>query len=172
MLFNYLKIFFRDAARNPFFSLLNVLGLSIGFAACLIIISYIFFERSFDDFHVNKDRLFRLAMNIKSGESQGNAATYPVLRNLLDKIPQVESVVRLKQKKDIVINEAYPDRKFSEDRIFYADENFFDAFSFKLLAGNPRYVLSEPNSVVLTRSMAAKYFGDLEVNEVLGKTLR
>lgn len=172
MLFNYLKVFFRDAARNSFFSLLNVLGLSIGFAACLIIISYISFERGFDDFHVNKDRLFRLAMNVKSGESQGNAATYPILHNLLEKVPQVETSVRLKQKKGIIINEAYPNKKFSEDRIFYADENFFDVFSFKLLAGDPRHVLSEPNSVVLTRSIAEKYFGDLEFNEVLGKTLR
>jgi putative ABC transport system permease protein len=175
MLKSYFKVAFRDAKKNSFFSILNILGLSVSLAACLIIISYVSFELSYDAFHTGADRLYRVAMNVKSGDAESsNAATYPILRNLIvDKFSQVQSCLRVKQKKGIIANESNAKVRFSEDRVYYADRNFFEVFNFELIKGDPATVLNLPNGVVLTEQMVRKYFGaEAKYDDVLGKPLR
>jgi putative ABC transport system permease protein len=172
---NYLKTSLADLRKNLIFSTVNIFGLAISLTACMFIIVYLSFELSYDAFHVDANRIFRLQMNLSSGEIYDqNASTYPILKNIIiERIPEITDVVRLRQKKGIVSLEENSKFTFTEEKIFYADDSFFQMFSFRLLQGNPKSALSHPNTVVLTEAMVRKYFGaDTDYKDVIGKALR
>lgn len=162
MLSNYLKVAFRNILKQKFYSAINILGLSIGIASCLLIVLYINFELGYDKFHTDADRIYRVDLHGKIAGQEINTATTcgPLAGALESEVPEVAMATRLQQDNGYVIR--YGDKVFTENNITYADSNFFEFFSFKLLKGDLKTALKEPNSIVVTEDMAQKYFGDAE----------
>jgi putative ABC transport system permease protein len=162
------KIAWRNLSKNKTFSVINICGLSLGIAAFLMIVNYLRFEYSYDDFHEHKDRIFRVPMVVeeKDGKEQTFAFNYPALAPALKKdFPEIEEVVRLRRRSGIVKS---GDRRFSEGGIYFADAAFFKIFSFPILKGETGNPLSALNDVVITASTEKKYFGN---ENAIGKTL-
>lgn len=169
MLRNYLKIALRQLWRNKFYSLINISGLAIGLACCLLIFLYVQDELSYDQFHNNKDRIYRITEAFKTGDGVMSTALTPwkVGPDILRQFPQVEKMVRLDYDIGPHIIKA-GDRKFQESNITSTDPDFFNFFSFALLEGDKKTALTEPYTVAISKSMASKYFPG---EKALGKTL-
>ncbi len=171
MLQNYFTIALRHLSRNKAYSLINILGLAIGLACFILIATYVLFELSYDNFHEKGDRIVRLtSVGSFGGEVQEFAPTptaaYPTFTR---EFPEVETGVRIYDVSGfspIVVQ--YKDKLFEESGFLFADSTFFDIFSFKVLRGNPNTLLDDLNTVVVTESMAKKYFGN---EDPLDKTI-
>jgi len=167
MIKSFFKTGWRSIKRNKMYSFINVFGLAIGLASCILIGLYITDEFSYDKFNANSSRIVRIVHrtshegDIHTGAVTGTKAG-PQLKRTFSFI---EDYARLINSTRTV---KYNDRLFTEKRVLYADAPFFKMFSFGLLQGNPATVLSQPNQVVLTQSMANKYFGS---ENPVGKTL-
>ncbi len=166
MLTNYLKIAWRNLVRNKVYTLINIGGLSIGLMCCMLILLYTKDEVSFDQFHAQKDRIYRIvtsATNDRETRKIGytNAIHGPSFKQ---EIPEIQAVVRM-QTNPFVVRKGTD--VFEQD-VIYTDDNFFSVFSLPLLSGNPKTVLSSLNSVVVTETIAQKYFGTADA---VGKTL-
>jgi putative ABC transport system permease protein len=163
---NYFKITIRNLVRNKIFSFINIAGLSMGLACCILILLYTKDEVSFDRFHAKKDQLFQLTCHrISDGEDKHFAIAAmvqgPAFR---EAIPEVEEFVRVNNHPMVV---KMKDAAFTE-RCTWADKNFFTIFSFPLIAGDPQRVLSDIHSIVITDEIANKYFG---TTHAVGKTM-
>ncbi|MFC1556029.1 ABC transporter permease [candidate division KSB1 bacterium] len=168
MLKNYWIITFRNLLRNRTYSAINLFGLSIGIACCILALLYIEDERSYDQFHENKDRIFRVAHYLKTdtGKISKQPWCFPNEAQMIKSMfPDIEKTVRIDRNGGLVFTE--PGERFLVD-IWYADPTFFEVFSFDLLAGDPETVLSGINTTVVTEDFALKYFG---TTDVLGKTV-
>ena len=169
MIANYLKVAVRNLMRNKTFSAINILGLAIGMACCMLILLYVRDELSYDRHHENADRIFRLAAEIQSEGAPGRFAltSFPMGSTLVQEFPSVEDAVRfhLKDEKTLVANQQ---RHFYERGVLFVDANVFQVFDFPLSKGDPQTALQEPNSIVLTEAMARKYFGN---EDPMGRTL-
>ncbi len=166
---NYLKIAWRNLWKDKEYSLLNILGLAIGITCSLFLILYVMDELSYDRYNDNADRIYRVSAFIQEPEREMKTANtqYPLGLVLQKDIPEVEQAVRI-----VLGDELYykvGEKQFSEDKIYYADKNLFDVFSFPFIEGVSSTALVEPNSIVLTESMAKKYFGS---SSVVGRSLR
>ena len=169
MIANYLKVAIRNLMRNKTFSAINILGLAIGMACCMLILLYVQDELSYDQHHKNAHRIYRLAAEIQSEGAPGRFAltSFPMGSTLVQEFPSVEDAVRFhrKDEKTLVANEQ---RHFYERGVLFVDANVFQVFDFPLSKGDPQTALQEPNSIVLTEAMARKYFGD---EDPMGRTL-
>lgn len=168
MLRNYIVIAWRNLWKNKVFSLINILGLSVGITCCLLIALYVRHELSYDRFQEKGARTVRVIMDYGFGGSRhvGNFTSMKVGPSLLKNFPEVEAYVRMETRSHVV---RYGDNLFVEKRFVYADSSFFRMFSFPVLSGNVNALLSEPNTVVLTTSTAQKYFGN---EDPVGKILK
>lgn len=168
---NYLTIALRNILKHKFFSFINIAGLVIGMACCLLLFVYVQEELSYDTFHKDHEQIYRLGLHGRIGgqEMKTSNSSLPVGPAMKAEIPGVEEVIRLKY---ATVGAGYAmrneDKIFTEERILLADSNFFTFFSFSLLKGDPRTVLREPNTIVLTEALASKYFG---TTDAVGKTL-
>lgn len=163
----------RSALRQRQFSLLNVLGLSIGITTCLLIGLYVQDELSYDNFHEKADRIYRIEQPMIWGDWNDRMSGLGpnVGLSLRAEAPEFEKITRLQASGFYIVNHKKEDGSvvsFKEHRLFIAEENFFDVFSFRLLQGNPDDVLKGPSKMVITESMARKYFGD---EDPIGKTM-
>ena len=160
MLTNYLKIALRNLRKNKLFSAINIIGLSLGLTCCILIFLFIQQEISFDRFHVHADNIYRITSDMDGPSGKSSLAVTPAPWAPLMKkdLPEIKDYVRvLKDDKSSV---GLPEEtQFYEPALYYADSSFFNIFSFALDRGNSRQALLQPNSVVLTRSAAQKYFG-------------
>jgi putative ABC transport system permease protein len=158
---------FRSIKRNLSFSLINISGLSIGLTLVLILLTWLQFEFSFDKFHENSERIFRVVVEFEREKSPDNFAGTPApLGEVLKKeIPEVADYVRFGSSGRVLVN--YEDEQFWEE-IMLADPSIFKIFSFKLLKGNPESALNNLGSVILSETKARKYFGS---RDPLGQTL-
>ncbi|MEP6949366.1 MAG: ABC transporter permease [Ginsengibacter sp.] len=164
---NYFKIAWRNLLRNKALSFINISGLSIGLACCMLIFLYTKDEVSYDRFHEKKDQLFRLTCRIVPND--GKEVKYGLAAmvegpGFKEEIPEIKDFVRVKDEEFIVKN----GNETFTGKGLYVDENFFSVFSFPLIAGNPKTVLAELQSVVLTDETAIKYFG---TTDAVGKML-
>ncbi|HWA32638.1 MAG TPA: ABC transporter permease, partial [Cyclobacteriaceae bacterium] len=168
MLKNNLKIAIRSILKHKFFSAINILGLVIGMTCCLFIFVYILDEISYDKFHYDHENLYRVALHgrISGQEIHTTTSSLPLAPTMKEEIPGIEAAVRLIPMYGGSMR--YEDKSFVEDKIFYADSNFYDFFSFTLKKGDPKTALKEPNSIVVTEATAKKYFGD---EDPIGKIL-
>ena len=167
---NYLSIVIRSIWKHKVFSAINILGLAIGISCSLLILIYVQYEFSFDRYHENLDRIYRISLHGSIGGNDINATTspYPMAAAVANEFPEVESTVRLQQ----FFSEALvslDDVRYRETEVFYTDQSFFDIFTVQFLAGDPSTALVEPNSIVITEAIADKYFPDVEA---VGKALR
>ncbi|MFD1003527.1 ABC transporter permease [Ohtaekwangia kribbensis] len=176
MLFNYIKIAFRSILKFKGYATINLLGLALGLAVGILIMLYVFDELSYDKFHANKDRIYRvesLFYKNASGEKDAIATNaWPVGVTLKKDFPEVESVLYAKSGSMLLLN--HNDKRLKQ-RIHFVSPEFLSMFSFPLVKGNPDKALTEPNTAVLTESMAEKLFpgGDaLNKNITLADTLQ
>jgi len=172
MLRNYMLIAFRNTRKHATYSAINILGLGLGLATCLLLTIWILHELSFDRFHEKADRLYRASMEYSFGGQTNKTSVSPtaLLPVLQKNFPEVENGVRLYNPASynpFIVRK--DDKLFQEGRFYYADSTFFEIFSFPLKEGSIQHALTEPRSVVLTKSMAAKYFGD---EDPMGKILQ
>ena len=169
---NYLKITLRSLLRRKVYSGINILGLAIGIACCLLIFQYVVFEYSFDTFHKNAPTIYRVnSTTIRAGGAPNTESTsgWAMGPALAQEVPEVERFVRLHPEYDnaIITNPTQPDKAFEEEWVYYADSTFFQMFSYPMVSGNPNQALS-PGTVMLSESIAKKYFGE---EDPMGQTL-
>lgn len=167
---NYFKIAVRNLWRNKAFSAINIFGLAIGIATCLVILLYVQHELSYDRYNTKADQIVRVTFYGEvNGEKMKEASVMPpVARTLLTDYPEVEDATRLKWAGNPTIS--FGDRSFKEGAVAYVDSNFFNVFTLPLIQGNSKTALLEPNTVVITKEMARKYFGN-NAGDVIGKVL-
>jgi putative ABC transport system permease protein len=168
MIRNYFKIAWRNLVRNRAFSAINISGLAIGLASCMLISLYVLDELSFDRFHDKGDRIVRVYFKgIMQGGIMNEANVMPPTAAALKAdYPEVEEATRLRQGGNPLI--LIGEKLFTDDRLAFVDSNFLNVFTFPLTQGNPKTVLLEPNSVVISRTVAEKYFGH---QDPIGKIL-
>ena len=160
MIKNYLKVAFRNILRHKVYSLINIFGLAIGMALCLLILVYVQDELSYDGFHEKADRIYRIAQTEDHNGDLTNVmriAPGATARMEIDFPEAVEKTVRIFPAGEVWTK--YEDRLFREDKVYVVDDSFFDIFTFDFISGNPETALKEPNSIVLNRTTAEKYFG-------------
>ena len=168
MLKNYLKTSWRNLKRDKSYSLINITGLAVGIAACMLITLYIVDELSHDRFHEKSGRIYRTYIDGQFGNNTFRTVLTPnpLKEALLEEFSEVESATQFFHRDQVPVQ--YDNQQFIEDRVFYAGSDFFEVFTFPLIQGNPENLLSEPNQVVLTQSMARKYFGK---QDAMGKMI-
>lgn len=171
MRLRHFKLAVRKLVKNRFTTLLNIAGLSIGIAAFVILMYYVNFEYSFDRFHENAENIYRVESMFLPMESSTDylpTSSFGYGPAMKEEIPEVQEYCRInkfRNERDV----KYNDIVFREDFVVFVDTNFFDFFSFKLLSGNNNEVLSEPNSVVISRLAAKEYFRN---EDPMGKMLQ
>jgi len=165
MLKNYVTVALRNLRRYKTYSFINISGLALGMACCILISLYVQYELSYDNFHEKADQIYRLADPFSAAIS---SAPLPVA--LQKEIPEIRNFVRIYaskiwRDKELVSS---TDKQFYTNRFFLADPSLFEIFTFPFIKGNPKTALSDLRSIVMTEEMAVKFFGD---EEPLGKVL-
>lgn len=169
MIKNYLKIALRNLWKNKGYSAINIFGLAVGLASCLLITLYVSDELSYDRYNKKADRIYRINSDLRFGGADLHITeTSDMMGELLKKdYPQVEEYTRIYNNEgDKLIKKG--DEFIDEPRIAYVDSTFFDVFTLPAIEGNPNKALFEPNTVVLTETAARKYFNDVHA---IGKIL-
>jgi len=168
MLKNYLKIALRNIRRQKLFSLINVFGLALGMACTILIYSFIESEISYDKFFENSDRIYRARLHAKMGDSEFNMANSPAVlaSTLVEEFPQIKKATRLLRSDPIYFSNN--NNHIKEEKLIYADSNFFQIFSVEMVQGDRATALSKPNNIVLTKESSNKYFG---TSQSIGKIL-
>jgi ABC-type antimicrobial peptide transport system permease subunit len=175
---NYFKTAFRSLTRNRNYTIINIAGLAVGIAVCMMIFIIIQFQTSFDNFHTKKDRVYRVLTEYHHADaatvSYGKDVPFPMPLGLKTAFPQIEQVAPIFASHDDKL--LIPDdngttiKQFKEDKgVFFTEPSFFKMFDFPLLAGSYES-LKEPNNVLLTKEIAEKYFGDWKT--AIGKTIK
>ncbi|MDQ1350661.1 MAG: MacB protein [Acidobacteriota bacterium] len=170
MLRNYLKVAIRNIVRRKIYSLINILGLAIGIACCIIILLWVRDELNYDKFHVNGKNIYRLIGQLSTEHGSFDYAKTPNgLGPVLEEMfPEVVYSPRFQSFDGWLVQNG--EKFFTNDRLGTADESFFEVFSFPLLKGDPKTALIDRYSVVLTEKMAKKYFSDGE--DPIGKIIK
>lgn len=175
---NYLKIAWRNLVRNKSYAAINIIGLAVGIAVCMVIFIIIQFQTSFDTFHAKKDRIYRVLTEFHYEEggniSYKTAVPFPMPLALKTSFSQIEQVAPIFASHDdqllIVDNNGNTEKNFKEQHgVFYMNPSFFKIFDFPLLAGSYES-LKDPNNVLLTKETAEKYFGDWKT--AIGRTIK
>lgn len=165
---NYFKIILRNIKRHKIYSFINIMGLAIGMACCILLLLHIRSELSFDSYHQNADRIHRLCayVNIGGKEEYGGQSNATAAEVLRKGFPEIVNTVRFRYTPGSTVK--FEDKLFFENNIYYADDTVFDIFSWPLTKGNPQTALNSPYSIVISEELAEKYFG---TEDPLGKIL-
>lgn len=164
MLKNYFKRAWRSLSRQKAYSLINVLGLTLGIASSIVIFLVVQYELSYDKFHKKADRIYRVTLNAIDFNPSVSMAITPKMRN---DFPELQAVTQVWFHQSAVIT--LGDTKYEEKNLALADQYFTSVFDYEWLQGNPKTALNEPNEIVLTETMAHKYFGD---KDAMGQLIR
>jgi len=168
MIRNYIKTAYRSLSKNKGFTLLNVLGLAVGLATCLLIVFYVSDELGYDHFNKNFDRIYRVDEEVKYNGDLSHEAVCPapLAATLSSQFPEIESAVRFRQRGSFQVRKGT--QNIHEDWVTYCDNSIFKVFTLPLAFGDKKAALAEPNEVVITESMARKYFNR---GNAVGETL-
>ena len=173
MLRNYLKTAFRSLWKNKGFSAINILGLAIGLATCLLILIYVTDELSYDRFNVNADRIYRIDNDIRFGGNSMSLAVAPAPAGptFLRDYPEVEKEVRFRGNGGRLVKKG--NQNIKEEAVILADSTLFEVFTLPMIAGDPHTALKEAHTVVITEKMAEKYFDatPATMSSVVGRSL-
>ncbi|MGH7495165.1 MAG: ABC transporter permease [bacterium] len=157
LLENYLKIAARNLLKNKAYTLINVIGLAVGMASSFLILLFIQDELGYDRHHENAKNIYRfVTLNKNSPASSYALSPADRAARLVEDLPGVTSGTRIKPSSGLI---SFQDKRFNEDRFFFADSTFFEVFTFRFKRGSPHTALALPHSVVITEAMAFKYFG-------------
>ncbi|MGN6353935.1 MAG: ABC transporter permease [Parafilimonas sp.] len=164
---NYLKTALRNFTRNKAFSFINIFGLAIGLTCFVLITVFVYDELSYDRYAADANNIYRVNLNVTGN---GDVAVYPnvdfaVGEGMRNAFPEIKSFARMAPAKDFV---KYDDKQFKEDKLAFADSNFLQLFSIPLTEGSDKEALVQPNSVVISKAFAKKYFGNADA---LGKSI-
>ena len=171
MLKNYVIIAFRNLTRNKKYAFINIFGLSVGVACCLILVLYVMDEVSYDKQHEKVNNLYRIITHLtrETGSKNLAACSPPVALTMSEEIPEIQKASRLVSPSGATYNLIrYENQAFYETDGYIADSTVFDLFSFNFVAGNPSKALADPDCVVITKKLAIKIFGDYSA---LGKII-
>jgi putative ABC transport system permease protein len=166
---NYLKIAFRNIIKHKGFSFINIVGLAIGIACSILILLFVTYELSYDKFYEKADRIYRVAVRASIGDTKINQTYSSAITflKLLEEFPEIETGVKFSNNRGTPV---LVDKKtFYESRFFSVDSTFFDVFTIPLIHGDPKTVLNQPNTMVISKNTAIKYFDN---TNVIGKVLR
>ncbi|MEO8822194.1 MAG: ABC transporter permease [Ginsengibacter sp.] len=165
---NYFKTAWRSLIKNRAFSFINIAGLSIGISICFIIMMYVQNELSFDKFNKNADQIVRIVFkaDINGGKINEANVMPPVAQAMKNDYPEVQDATRLQAAGAPKIT--YKDKSFNEDEMAFVDPNFFNIFTLPLIEGDAKTALQQPNTIIITKAIAKKYFGN---EDPVGKTL-
>lgn len=168
---NNFKIAIRNLYKSKGFSAINIIGLACGLATCLLIILYVTNELSYDHYNKKITEIYRADGDLQFGGHHFNLASSPDPLGiaLKSEFPQVQQYVRLRDHGGLFVKKG--NQNILEDRVILADSTLFDVFTLPMIAGDPHTALVNPNSVVLTQSMATKYFPQTEATNIVGKTI-
>jgi len=168
MLKNILKTTVRYILKHIGYGILNILGLTLGISSALFLIIYVADEVSYDRYHEKADRIYRVSTKITEPDDQytWNVAQIPFGPQVVKDYPEVQSFVRFIDMPRALYK--YGERQFNEERFYYVDSSLFDIFTYKVVKGDVKRALTEPNKIVLTEKIAARYFGN---TDPIGKTL-
>ena len=168
MLKNYFKIAWRNLSRNRSHAFINLIGLAIGIACCLLIMLWVVDELSYDKWYEKSSRIYRPVVEIKFGGAHRNfaVAPAPMAGALMSDFPEIETAVRFRQIGSVIVSKDA--ERSGKEEVVFADSTLLDVFSFKLLKGNPKTALAAPNTVVITEAIARKYFPN---DEAMGQKL-
>ena len=175
MLNNYLKITLRNIKRHKGFSIINIAGLAFGITCCLLIFRYVLFEMSYDNYHKDADRIYRINMNMKHQNRKTDESRFdlfvpkipaPLIGHIKKEIPNIEEAVCITKGGPTLVSRE--DRRFHEDEYMYIEPEVFDIFTIPFVQGNPKSALERPNTVVITQRIAEKYFGN---NQILDENI-
>jgi putative ABC transport system permease protein len=163
MLKNYFKTAWRSLWKNKFFSFINIAGLAMGIATCLLIVLYVLDELSYDSFNVNASRIYRINNEIKLGDLHADLAQVPapVGPAAARELPQVEQYTRFRWHGNLLVKKG--NENIREAKVVYADSTLLNVFSLKLISGNPKTILNAPQTLLITESIAKKYFNRTDV---------
>ncbi|QHT67039.1 ABC transporter permease [Rhodocytophaga rosea] len=165
MIHNYLIIAWRNIRKNKVFSFINMMGLAIGMAACLLILEYIIFETSYDQFHSKGGQIYRVITQPEESETYVATANAPLGPSLKAEFPEVANYTRFLYTGGVVTITQHQTGKlasYHEDKLAYVDSTFLDMFSYSLAANTGTGVLQQPNMAVLSQAFAKKYFGSVQ----------
>jgi len=169
MLKSYLTIALRYLKRHKIYSFINISGLAVGMACCVLILLWIDDEIRYDRFHEQTKNLYRIVNDLNFGPisqlTEGTA--YPLGPALKKEIPEVREIVRILPTRRLLV--AHGGKKYYEENFYFADPSLFAIFTFPFMQGDPNTALSSPSSIVITQDMASKYFGS---QDPIGKTIR
>lgn len=168
MLKNYIITGIRNIMKHKFYALINIFGLAIAITSALFIVLYIVDEMSYDNFHDDADNIYRIGLKAQLGDQKFEVFTSPppLALAMTEEIPEVQSACRLWDWNSVIIR--YEDHSYTEDKFYLVDSNFFDLFTFELVKGDKKTVFKDTESIVLTETLAKKYFGD---EDPIGKIL-
>jgi putative ABC transport system permease protein len=168
MLKNLLKTAFRHILKHFGYSILNILGLTLGISSALFLIIYVADEVSYDRYHEKADRIYRVSSKITEPDDQftWNVAQIPFGPQVVQDYPEVQSFVRFINMPRSLYK--YEDKEFNEENFFYADSTLFDIFTYEVVKGEVKSALLEPKKIILTEKIASRYFGS---TDPIGKTL-
>ena len=167
MIKNYIKIALRNIKKHKGYSFINIAGLAVGMACCILILLWVEDELSYDKYHKNADRIYRITYAEEIGSAFDHYALSPFggTQAIAAEVAGISTFTRLMERTGLI---KYAENKFDERKIFYVDNDFFQIFSFELIEGDPTTALENPGSIVLTQEMAGKIFGN---EPALGETL-
>ncbi len=168
MLKNYFKVAVRNLWKNKGYSALNILGLAVGLATCLLILLSVVDELSYDKFNKKANRIYRVDADVKFGGTHWDLAVSadPMGATLKNEFPQVEQYVRFRNYGGFRVRKG--NENLQENKVIYVDHSLFDVFTLPLVSGNASTALADPKSIVITESIAKKYFNTADA---VGKTL-
>jgi len=163
MIKNYFKIAFRNLVKNKFYTSINIIGLAVGIATCLLILLYVLDELSYDRYNSKANRIYRVNNEVKFGGNYFDLAQTPPLMGpvMVKEFPQVEQCARIRWYGGFLVKKG--NENLQEGRVAYGDSTLFDVFTLPMLAGDPKTALKEPHSLVITESIAKKYFNAVDV---------
>jgi putative ABC transport system permease protein len=168
MIRNFITTALRNFTKHKFFTFINIAGLSVGMASCLLILVFVFHELSYDRFHDNHENIYRICARGMIGETKVNQVytTAKLPETLIMDYGEVVNAARILSRSNVEVKVG--EEIYNESRMAAVDSTFFDIFSFPLIEGDAKKVLTEPNTTVLSESTARKYFGDEDpINKVL-----
>lgn len=172
----YLKTALRNLKRHKANSVINITGLAVGFAAFLLIFLVIQYEESFDNFHADKDQIYRVVRIGRDAQNREyrTGVPFPVTNGIRVDLPQLKKVAAIYGDYNVQVSTTAPDgsviKKFKEKDVCIAEPQFFEMFHFSMVAGNAKTALTDVNTAVLTKDIATKYFGDWQ--NAIGKPLK
>lgn len=175
MLRHYFQIAWRNLLKRKFYSLINVTGLAIGMACCVLITLYIYHEKSYDQYHTKKDRIYRVTQVFRGPENGATPSPKdyqvwgcaPLGPALQADFPEIEKVVQFMSPSSMLLQRG--EKRFQQDNLLFMDSTAFDVFSWKMIHGDPKTALTAPFSIVLTKSVAQKLFNN---ENPVGQALR